>query len=182
MLKLERPEADRHWWYRLVKVLHIVVSAAFLIALFTIAYTFWPVVEPWSSTYSIKCDSGLTFGDFPSSDFSIHYNSEGVSNMVIPNDESGYDLDVSAKSICTAGKPVTPAQVNDTLVHINDDRGTFLQGLIAPKDYSVILNKKEYYPAIFQYGVGVLIGIVAWLLWIILVPVTFNYIVFGKKK
>lgn len=57
-------ELSKKWWYRLLQVVYGLFCAFLILCIVSIAAAFWPAVNVSQSSYEIKCDNGLDFGNF----------------------------------------------------------------------------------------------------------------------
>jgi len=185
MKKISRQNAEEYWWYRMIKIIYIIV-----VILCTI-FTFYlirnsefgrtPKTDFYASSYGFECIKGSTFkgGKFPSS--YVNFNTSKSKNQVYSlNNLGAYELrytnqmsaDDVIKKVCINGK-------------VPDNIETLLEQpvpLDSESTYRFIITeeiKDKTWNKVFQQWL-----ILLFFIWIVLkiIPKVFDYIIFGKES
>lgn len=178
--QLQRAEVEQYWWYRLIKVLYILF--VLLIAV-VIAIEFQlPKVDMGLSTYAVKCnDNSLTYGKYPSTDISYDY-SKPYDQQTFSFMDDQQTSDIVAKVFCQQGYRDSTQDSITLLGDIAGKEEVYYDNLFTKPNYTLYISSKVYAPTWSDVYRSIAYILVAALLLIIVVPLTFSYVLFGRKR
>ena len=148
-MKLTKDNLTNHWWYRLLKVVYILVVFLAFAGVIAGAVSAIPTLSEYSSTYQIKCDiDGLFRGDIKGSDVDYY------------SDELTFDSDRTAeitRFVCSDPTVVSGTEDFFVLFEQAQNAGTIPK----EKNYEIVIKEPYYYGSWESVAMILGIGIVS---------------------
>lgn len=166
--KLSKEDLKNHWWYRLLKVVHILVIIFLLMIVGVGAWTEKPTLNEYSSTYQIKCNvDGVLRGDIKGSDL---YHYEKLSFV----SDSGTEI---SRFVCLdSSKTLDKEQFKIAYVKARDN------GTIPNSDnFEILLKNPSYDGSWGILSLVLILGIVVVFLLSWIAQSIFLYVLIGQK-
>ena len=165
---LSKENLKNHWWYRLLKVAHILVIIFLLVIVGAGAWTEKPTLNEYASTYQIKCSvDGVLRGDIKGSDL-FHYGKLSFVSDSGTEISRFFCLDPS-KTLDKEQFKLGYAQARDTGAIPNSD------------NFEILLKKPSYDGSWGMFSLILILGVagVSLLAWI--AQSIFLYVLIGQK-
>lgn len=184
MKKINKQNAEKYWWYRMIKIVYILVVIVCGIIAFSLIkngeYGYFPKTDFYTSSYGYQCTKGSTYkgGNFPSSyfDFDISKNKNqvytlnyyGISSISYSNLMNSDDI---FKKICFSGK--VPDSIESLVAQpVPSDSQSAYRFIMTEE-----VKDKTLGNVFWQWGVILFCILIV----LRLVPKVFSYILFGKE-
>lgn len=172
------PKVERHWWYRLAKVVYAIVVFACFGVLYLV--TPWPEPDYYESTYQVVCDNGFAFDSFDSDSIDITYP-KFVHDKVFFTLKNSNDLWTAiAITSCNEQREIGADERIDLLHQYQQD--TLPRSLTLPFGFSIEVKDQAYSPNYGEFHGFLLFTAGATAVLILVIPVLFQYILFGRRK
>lgn len=165
---LSKENLKNHWWYRLLKVAHILVIIFLFVIVGAGAWTEKPTLNEYTSTYQIKCNvDKVLMGDIKGSDLN-HY---GKLSFV---DDGGAEI---SRFVCL--DPSKTLDEEQFKLDYARARGT---GAIPNSDnFEILLKKPSYNGSWGTFSLIFILGTAGVFLFAWVVQAVFLYILIGQK-
>ncbi len=167
-INLTRENLKNHWWYRLLKVVHVFIILFLLVIVAIWAWSEKPVLDEYRSTYQIKCDTdGVLRGNIEGSDL-YHYGTLSFKN------DSGAEL---TRFVC-----LNPSQSLDKEQFKIAYEQAQTNGTIPKNDnFEIVLKKPAYFGSWMLFSTVLIFGTLSVFLLAWIVQSVFFYILIGQK-
>jgi hypothetical protein len=170
-------EANKKWWYRLLKVIFILFFGVSIITATTVPFfSYKPVINKYSSRYGIKCDNGVIRGDFGG-------------NMLNDENTTFHVSDVFAKYTYNLDQLRELDKMSRLACKYDDYSGeTYREFLTEGKytipdntNYLIVVTKPIYYGSWVEALGYTIISIIGTITFYSLIRAVFFYIFFNSK-
>lgn len=171
-------KAESYWWYRLVKTLYILFVLAVLTVTLSDGTIERPKTDYYESKYGVSCENGNSFGRIEGSNISYNWD--------LSLEEQ--DFKFKETDMTTIGKVICSLETDPT----DEERAEIIKGVILndgyqeylfkPVNFTIEVREEAFSPTWNEFYKSIGWLVFALIIAIIVIPLLFRYILFGKLR
>jgi hypothetical protein len=167
---MTKQEAEKKWWYRLIKIIFIILIFVSLLPIIAIYFDYKPEINNYDSSYSLKCNDGRQRGNFNGKELSYFPNISYDNSYY--NKERFKTLDTMARLVCSY------KETGDEFRKIYESKNYVVPSI---QNYEIIRTKTLYYGSWWNVVSYSLLNIVIVIFVFSLLRAVFFYVAFAEN-
>lgn len=170
---MKKQEAQKIWWYRLIKVIFLMLIVISIGSFFVISIEIKPEIDNFESRYSTKCADGRILGDYGGYDMRSKLE-------LSKNFYRGYSYE-ELKDFENFDKIAKIGCKNLESLSSEDFKKAWESGEVIEKNYEIIRTKTVYSYSWYSFIFNTILALVLIALFFSLIRAIFLYVFFDEK-